>query len=214
MGYPATWAGLTAAPSGVVAVLLTPFIARLVSRIDARWIATMALVAFGVSYWMRAQFGPDADFKELVMPMLVQGIGMSGFFISMVTICLNGVPGEQVPQASGLTNFARITAGSFAASITTTWWTNAEAMHQTRLAEVVGSRGDPVWNETLRALQHHGASLQQGLAVLNNQLAHQAVFLATTDIFQVSAWVTAALIVIVWLTSPARSQGGHAAASE
>jgi DHA2 family multidrug resistance protein len=214
LGYPATWAGLTAAPSGVVAVLLTPFIARLVNRIDARWIATMALAAFALSFWMRGQYGPDADFKELVMPMLVQGVGMSAFFISMVTICLNGVPPDQVPQASGLTNFARITAGSFAASITTTWWQNAEALHQTRLVEVSGSRGDAVWNGALHALQQHGASPQQAIAALGGQLGHQAIFLATLDIFRASAWITAALIGIVWLTDPAKSQGGHAAASE
>jgi DHA2 family multidrug resistance protein len=214
MGYPATWAGLVLAPSGVVAVLLTPFIARLVSRMDARWIATMSLLAFCVSFWMRAQYGPDADFRELVMPTLVQGVGMSGFFISMITICLNGVPADQVPQASGLTNFARITAGSFAASITTTLWANAEATHQTRIAETVGSRGDPVWTGTLHALQQHGASIQQSIAVLGNQVGHQAIFLATLDIFQMSAWVVAGLVVVVWLTTPARSQGGHAGASE
>ncbi|HVV33434.1 MAG TPA: DHA2 family efflux MFS transporter permease subunit [Vitreimonas sp.] len=214
MGYPATWAGLTAAPSGVVAVFLTPFIARLISRIDARWIATMSLAAFGLSFWMRGQYGPDADFTELVMPVVVMGIGMSGFFISMVTICLNGVPAEQVPQASGLTNFARITAGSFAASLVTTWWANSEALHQTRLAEIAGSRGNPVWNHALEALQHHGASLQQAIAVLGNQVGHQAVLLATMDIFTVAGVLTAALIGLVWLTSSARSQGGHAAASE
>jgi MFS transporter, DHA2 family, multidrug resistance protein len=214
LGYPATWAGLTAAPSGVVAVLLTPFIARLVSRIDARWIATMALTAFALSYWMRGQYGPDADFKELVIPMLVQGVGMSGFFISMVTLCLNGVPQEQVPQASGLTNFARITAGSFAASITTTWWENAEAAHQTAIAETTGSRGNPEWRQAIEALHHHGASFQRAIAVLGNQVAHQAFFLATMDIFQAAAAISAGLIAIVWLTNPARSQAGHAAASE
>src|SRR5580693_8644233 len=36
LGYIATWAGLVAAPSGVVAVLLTPLLARFGGRIDAR----------------------------------------------------------------------------------------------------------------------------------------------------------------------------------
>src|SRR3546814_9580548 len=39
MGYTATWAGLVAAPSGVVAVILTPIMARLSGRIDARLLA-------------------------------------------------------------------------------------------------------------------------------------------------------------------------------
>lgn len=214
MGYVATWAGLVAAPSGVVAVILTPFVARLVSGIDARWIATMALGAFAFSFFLRSDYAPDADFYELVIPMLVMGLGMSGFFISMVTICLNGVPPDQIPQASGLTNFARITAGSFAASLTTTWWDRSAALHQTRLAETTGSPGNPVWRDALHALQEHGASVQQSFAVLAHQVAHQAYFLATVDLFRVSAWITAALIPIVWLTRPAINRGGAHAASE
>ncbi|HEY1925916.1 MAG TPA: MFS transporter, partial [Caulobacteraceae bacterium] len=46
LGYIATWAGLVAAPSGVVAVLLTPVAAQIMSRVDARWTATGSLIAF------------------------------------------------------------------------------------------------------------------------------------------------------------------------
>jgi DHA2 family multidrug resistance protein len=213
MGYIATWAGLVAAPSGVVAVLLTPFVARLVNKIDARWVATMSLGAFALSFLMRASYAPDADFGELVLPMLVQGIGMSGFFISMVTICLNGVPGDQVPQASGLTNFARITAGSFAASVTTTWWDNDAAVHQTRLAEITGAPGNPVWQQAMQALQEQGASAQQAFAALTRQIVHQAYFLSAVDLFMISALTTAALVPLVWLTHKAVSHR-HAPASE
>src|SRR5262249_54567660 len=47
MGYIAPWAGLVAAPAGAVAVVMTPFVARM--KIDARWTATVALAAFALS---------------------------------------------------------------------------------------------------------------------------------------------------------------------
>ena len=213
LGYIATWAGLVAAPSGVVAVVLTPFVARLVGKIDARWIATGSLGAFALSFWMRSQYAPDADFAELVWPMLVQGVGMSGFFISMVTICLNGVPPNQVPQASGLTNFARISAGSFAASLTTTLWDNSAAVHQTASAEATGQIGNPIWQQAMQGLQEHGASAQQAAAVLGRQVAHQAYFQSALDLFFLSTIVTVALLPLIWLTRKA-SQGGHAAGGE
>ena len=50
VGYTATWAGLVAAPTGAIAVLLTPLTARLMSRVDARIIATVAFLAFAASY--------------------------------------------------------------------------------------------------------------------------------------------------------------------
>ena len=213
MGYAATWAGLVAAPAGVVAVVMTPFVARIVGRVDARWTATISIAAFAYSFYLRSLYGPDADFLELVIPMLVMGFGMSGFFISMVTICLNGVPPQQVPQATGLSNFTRIIAGSFAASLTTTLWDRSAAQHQTRLAETVGTPGDPRWVQTLHDLQHHGATQAQAFAAMMQQVLHQAYFLATVDLFRISAFVTIALVPLIWLTGRAVSRGGaHAAA--
>ncbi|MES1200786.1 MAG: DHA2 family efflux MFS transporter permease subunit [Pseudomonadota bacterium] len=214
MGYTATWAGLVAAPSGVIAVILTPFVARIFGRIDARITATFALGAFALSFWMRSDYGPDADFAELVWPMLVMGVGMSGFFISMVTLVLNGVPPQQVPQATGLTNFARISAGSFAASLVTTLWEQREALHQTRIAEVTGGAGDPPWSAGMHALQQHGASATQAVAVMGAQVGHQAVLLATLDLFRLSAWVTIGLIPLVWLTRKTVGGGGRAVAAD
>src|SRR5258707_88389 len=76
MGYIATWAGLVAAPSGVVAVFLTPFAARLMNRVDARWTASVSLLAFAASFFMRSRFTTDVDFFGLVIPSLVQGVAM------------------------------------------------------------------------------------------------------------------------------------------
>src|SRR5437763_1384313 len=41
VGYTATWAGLVAAPTGVVAVLPTPLAAKMMSKIDARIVASI-----------------------------------------------------------------------------------------------------------------------------------------------------------------------------
>src|SRR6185437_15939691 len=186
MGYIATWAGLVAAPSGVVAVFLTPFAARLMNRLDARWTASLSLAAFAVSFWLRSRFTTDVSFGVLVVPMLVQGVAMSTFFVSMVTLTLNGVPGNQVPQASGLYNFMRITAGSFAASLVSTVWDQSATMHQSRLAEVIGAQ-DPTFTAALQKLQAAGLSATQAVGAVTNQVTSQAYLLATDQIFRIAA---------------------------
>lgn len=211
MGYIATWAGLVAAPSGVVAVFLTPFAARLMNRVDARWTASASLLAFGASFFLRSRFTTDVDFFALVIPMLVQGVAMSTFFVSMVTLTLNGVPGHQVPQASGLYNFARITAGSFAASLVTTWWDHSATLHQSRLSEAMGSN-DPTFTSALQTLQGVGLSAQQAVGAVTNQVTSQAYLLATDDIFRISSGLMLLLIPCVWLTKRALGGGAHAAA--
>jgi DHA2 family multidrug resistance protein len=212
MGYIATWAGLVAAPSGVVAVILTPFAARLMNRIDARWAASLSLVAFAASYYLRSRFTSDVDFYALVIPMLVQGVAMATFFISMITLALNGVQGNQVPAASGLYNFLRITAGSFAASVVTTAWDRSAALHQTRLSEAMGAH-DAAFSGALQKLQSVGLSSQQALAAITNQVGGQAYLLATIDLFRVAAILMALMIPLVWVTSKAMAGGAtHAAA--
>jgi DHA2 family multidrug resistance protein len=211
MGYIATWAGLVAAPSGVVAVFLTPFAARLMNRVDARWTASLSLAAFGLSFFLRSLFTTDVDFYGLVIPSLVQGVAMSTFFVSMVTLTLNGVPGHQVPQASGLYNFARITAGSFAASLVSTLWDHSATMHQARLSEAMGA-GDPAFTAALGKLQGVGLSMTQAVGAVTNQVTNQAYLLATDDIFRIASGLMLLLIPCVWLTKRAMGAGGHAAA--
>jgi DHA2 family multidrug resistance protein len=211
LGYTATWAGLVAAPSGAVAVILTPFVARLSGKIDARILATVAFAAFAASYWMRSDLNTNAGFGDFVIPLMVQGIAMSTFFLAMLTILLDGVPLERIPSATGLSNFARIVAGGFAASIITTSWDRREALHQGHLAEAVGT-GMP-WQMARDGLARLGMSDVQAAAAVTRQMVQQSYLLASTELFRISAWLCIVLGVLVWITRrPKPSGAAHAAA--
>ena len=210
VGYTATWAGLIAAPSGVVAVLLTPFVARLAGKIDARILATVAFAAFALSYWLRSGYTTTASAWDFMVPLLVQGVAMSTFFLSMLTISLDRIPPERLPSATGMSNFTRIVAGSFAASIITTAWDRREALHQSRLVDAVGT-GMPF--QMARAqLERLGLTDVQAAGAITRQLVGQAYLLASTDLFFVSSLLCAALIVIVWFTRRAAPPSGPIAA--
>jgi DHA2 family multidrug resistance protein len=207
LGYTATWAGLVAAPSGVVAVLISPLVGRYMGRIDARVFGTFAFIVFGVSYFMRAGYTADASFSAYVAPLLVQGLGMGTFFVSMLAISLHGVPPERIPAASGLSNFLRITAGSFATSLTTTMWDRRAALHQTHMAEA-SSIYDPNLQHALGGLSQLGLNHEQSTAVLAFTLRGQAYLLSALDIFWLSAWLSLAMVAVVWFTQ--RPSSGHA----
>jgi DHA2 family multidrug resistance protein len=169
------------------------------------------MLAFGASFWMRSGYTSDASFGALVVPMLVQGVAMSTFFVSMISITLNGIPPSKLPAATGLSNFTRLTAGGFAAALTTTIWDRSEAVHQTRLAEVVGAT-DANWLKAMGGLGHAGMSLPQSVSALTRQFVDQAYLLATLDFFRASAWIVILLVPLIWLTKRSTGGGGHAAA--
>jgi DHA2 family multidrug resistance protein len=204
LGYTATWAGFVAAPSGIVAVLATPIVARL--KVDTRWLATAAFLAFAASYFLRSQYTPDASFWTLMFPLLLQGLAMSMFFVPLITISFDGLPPQRLPSASGISNFARITAGSFAASIITTYWDRREALHQTRLSEV-GTDYSPVYRQTIDQLQASGMSPLQAAGSVMRQVVNQAYLLSSLELFWICGWLALTLILVTWTTRrPAPSQ--------
>ena len=211
MGYIATWAGLVAAPSGVVAVLLTPLFARFSSSVDSRITATLALVAFAISFLMRGALAPNASFGVLVIPMLVQGVAMSTFFVSMITILLRDVPPQQTPAASGLSNFARITGGGFAASLTTAFWDRRESLQQTHLADAQASHL-PAYRQALAALRSGGLDAQQAVGALTQQVVNQAYTVAAVEMFWLFGVLSLVMVPLIWLARRSLAGGAVVAA--
>jgi DHA2 family multidrug resistance protein len=210
IGYTATWAGLVAAPAGVVAVALSPIAGRLIGRVDTRILAAIGLLSFTVSYFMRAGFTADASFYAFVMPQIAFGIGLGTFFVAMVALLLDGLPPARVPDASGLSNFLRIIASSFATSLTTTFWDHREAIHQTRLAET-SSVFSPALQQALGGLNALGIGDGTAPGVLAQALVQQAYLLSSLDFFWISGWLSLVPLGLVWLAR--RPSGGAAAAA-
>jgi DHA2 family multidrug resistance protein len=213
MGYTATQAGMVLAPVGVLAILLTPFVGRSVHKVDPRFFATGAFLIFALVLFMRARFNTSADMWTLLVPTFIQGAAMAIFFIPLVTLSLSGLAPDRIPSASGLFNFARITAGSFGTSIATTFWDQRATLHHAQLAERL-SDANTSSGQALSALQGSGLTPEQSHDVLNRLIDQQAFMLSANDVFYVSAWLFIALIAVVWLARPVRGAppAGDAAA--
>jgi DHA2 family multidrug resistance protein len=206
LGYTATWAGLVSAPTGAVAVLVTPLAAKMMSRFDARLVASIAFAASAVSYWMRAGLTADAGFWDIAWPLMIQGISSGSFFIATISILLDGVPTEKIPSASGLSNFARIIAAGFSVSLVTTFWDRRAALHQSHMADLT-SGFTPALNNLLQSLQDLGFADLPAKAAVTRAMTGQAYLLASVDMFTVSAWLCVVAIAIVWLCHKTQPHG-------
>lgn len=212
LGYTATWAGLLAAPGGLIAVMISPSAARFLAKFDARWLTSIALAAFAASYYMRAQLTADAAPMDFIIPQMVQGLAMGTFFVAILTIMLDGIPPERVPAASGLAIFLRTIAASFATSITTTFWDRREAFYQEHLSSGTSTFDVPM-QQALDHLHSLGMSDGTALAALNRQLVGQSYLLSSIDYFWISAWLTLFMIALVWLARrPSTGGTAHVAA--
>jgi len=204
MGYTATDAGYVLAPVGFLALLLSPLVGRSVGRIDPRYMAIVAFLLFALISFMRAQFNAQVDMGTLILPTIVQGAAVAFFFIPLVTITLSGLPPHRIPSASGVSNFARITAGAFGTSISTTLWENRAAMHHAHLAEAINT-GNSAATQTLSNLQASGLESAQSFAMLDRLVNVQAYVMSADDIFYGSAVIFLMLVPLVWITHPRKT---------
>jgi DHA2 family multidrug resistance protein len=212
LNYTATWAGIVTAPSGITALLVAPFVGKLIGRYDARWFATASFGVFALSYFMRSAYPPDASLWVFAVPTLVQGFAMGTFFIALLTITFDGLPADKLPAASGLNNFLRITASGFATSLTTTFWDRREALHQSRLVESL-SAFSPVFRQGLGNLMGLGFSDRSADAAVLKGVVDQAYLLSSLDLFYLFGWAVLLLIPLCWIAHrPAR--GGVVAGGE
>ncbi|MGM9425216.1 DHA2 family efflux MFS transporter permease subunit [Hydrogenophaga sp. MI9] len=207
MGYTATWAGLATAPVGLLAIVLSPWVGKNVSRIDPRKLGTVAFVGFGLVLWMRSHFNTQADFMTILIPTLLQGAAMAFFFIPLQAIVFSGLPPEQMPSAAGLSNFVRITAGAVGTSLFTTLWESRAAMHHAHLVEAIHP-GSPTAMATISQLMAGGMTREQALANIDRLVNQQAFTLAVTDLFYLSSALFFVLVLVIWTSRPVRGAGG------
>lgn len=212
MGYTATWAGLAMAPVGLLAILLSPWVGKNVTRIDPRRLATIAFLGFALVLWMRSRFDVQSPFATILVPTVLQGAAVAFFFIPLQAIVFSGLAPEQLPAAAGLSNFVRITAGAMGTSIFTTLWENRAILHHAQIVERVDA-GNFAATQAFAQLGAAGLSPEQARASVTRLIDQQAYTMAATDLFLLSSALFVLLIGMVWLTRPKRGGGAAAGAN-
>jgi len=202
MGYTATWAGLTMAPIGILSLIIAPFLGRALPHLDARKIASGAFLVFAMVMFMRSHFDLQTDFWSIMLPTFIQGAATVTFFLPLTALLLSGLPPERIPAATGLSNFARFTAGAFGASVSVTLWNDRAALHRAHLVEHV-SAFDPDARTALAAMHAHGLAPDQALGLMDRLIDQQARMLGTVDLFWFSGILFLVLTVLVWVAKPA-----------
>ncbi len=207
LGYTAQWAGRVTAFQGVLAVVMSPIVARLITKVDARILVSFGVLCLGaVSFW-RTGFESDVSFWHLAAPQIAQGFAMPFFFLPLNVLAMGAVKPQETASAAGLLNFTRTTAGAFATSLTTTAWEN---LASGRHSDLAGTLNAP--QSMLDQLQRAGLSASQALGQLDALVQGQSVMLATNRVFTVLSVVFVLAAACVWLApKPKRRMGAGAA---
>ena len=200
--YTATWAGLAAAPVGLLPILLAPIIGKFGNKIDMRILITVSFMVYALTfYWRAVTFEPEMTFMDVALPQFVQGLAVACFFMPLTTITLSGLPPEKMASASSLFNFLRTLAGSIGTSLTTFMWYNREAVHHTQLTEVINPY-NPISQQFFQTMGSFGLSEEQTASYIARQITAQGFIIGANEIFLVSAITFISLVVLIWFAKP------------
>ncbi len=213
MGYSAEDAGMVLSPGGFVVILILPFVGRLISKVDTRYLIAIGFLIVCVSMLHMAHtMYPGMDFKTAILIRVYQACGLPFLFVPIQTIVYNGVAPEKNNQVSGIVNLARNMGGDIGIAFVTTMIARRSQFHQARLAEHVVPSAD--LSARIAAisqnLQHLGVGASESVRMaygrIYGQLIQQAQTLAYLDVLFVLGIFCGIMVPAVLLTS--RSKPG------
>lgn len=201
MNYTPTWAGLVTAPIGLIPIILSPILGRIMAKVDLRMLMSLGFMIFAYcSFWI-AHFNTQVDAGSIALIRFIQGFGIPLFFIPGTAILLSGLSPTQITHAAGLSNFMRILAGSFGTSIAVSMWSNRESLHQNTLVENLTTY-NAYLDQMIQYFENNNLTQNEALVQTLRIIMNQSYMMATNDIFWVSGILFTLLMVFIWSSKP------------
>jgi len=201
MGYTATQAGMASSTLGICAIIAAPIAAKLVNRVDVRWLVFTGLAWMAVVSFLRSETTSAITFGQIAWLMFLMGAGMPFFFLPLNTLALSSIDEDETAAGAGLMNFIRTVSGAFATSMVNTAWEDGAQRKQDQLSGLLNGV-----QATIDGLVATGQTQGQALTNVTKIVQGQAVMLATNELMLTSAVVFLFAGAAIWLApKPSRT---------
>jgi MFS transporter, DHA2 family, multidrug resistance protein len=203
--YPTFDTGLAMMPRGLGSLIAMLVVGRLVGRIGAK-----PLIYFGIGTgllgaWMLTHVGFNTTGSSLIVPLVLQGVGIGFVFVPLSAIAFATLPKRLSAEAAGVYSLIRSIGSSIGISIVSVSLTRGAQASWSALRGYV----DPYRVELQQYLDPlHLKAQGRGLAVIAQQLALQAQMLGLLRAFWVIVVSFVVMIPLVMMLKPGR--GGEA----
>ena len=208
IGFTATEAGNISSYMGVLAVMLAPVAAMLLSRVDPRITISLGIVWMACTTLMRAGWSTEAGYWQLVMPQLLQGLGTPFFFIGLTTLALTHVRAKDTASAAGIMTFMRTMSGAIGTAIATTYW---DVLTQRSRGELVNGMNDV--EGTISRMEGAGMDKGQATGIIDRLVDQQAMTNGVLEFYHYSVVIFLIAAAVVWLVPkpvlPLKPNAGH-----
>jgi len=181
LGYPTFEAGLYMAPRGLASLLVMIFIGKFVGKIPPRNFVFFGILASIAGNYLMTRFTGDISANDLILPMMLQGMGMGLIFVPISTLAFTTLPKETAAEAAGIYSLIRALGSALGISILATYFSRSTEQNWSLLRGAISP-----YNEAYQAYLaplHLGVQDPQGIALAAKAVMHQAQNIGYIDSF-------------------------------
>jgi DHA2 family multidrug resistance protein len=190
LGFDATQSGITLMPRTLAMMVVTPIIGKVYNLVPPAIIVAIGGLFFALGSYQLSHITLLSSSGDIIIPLLVTGVGFACLFIPLTTAALTFIPRPQLADAAGLNSFVRQIGGSFGLTIFATLLSNygkrataSVSWHVSSLRPDVVARTDGM----AATFQAHGMSMldakQMALRAVAGAVARQGTVLAFEKTF-------------------------------
>jgi DHA2 family multidrug resistance protein len=212
LGFTALQSGWAMMPRSLVMLVVTPIVGRIYNHVSPRLLVALGVLGVAVGSWQMGAFTLATGPRDVMLSMMVQGVGFSLLFVPLTTVAMSHVERRFVADASGLNTLFRQLGGSIGLAIFTSLLTRFVVTAQV----AISSHLDPTRPEVAQRMAMIEAGLMRrgmgaaaahaaALRAMAGMVARQAELVAFDKSFQLGGLMMLTLLPLVFfLREPAQ----------
>jgi DHA2 family multidrug resistance protein len=215
LGYTAWDTGRVILPGAIASAITMAFAGRLSGKADARLFIVTGVALFCWSMWLHFHFTLDIGLRDLLLPMILRGVGLGLIFVPLTQVAVADLKPQQLAQGTGLFNLSRQLGGSFGIAVTATLLSRFTEQSRNGLLPhlSITEPATATWLQgvTTRLLSQGGTVAEaqtRASALLSKQLYQQATVVAFEKVFLIMGITLAATLPLLLLFRTGRTQRG------
>ena len=207
LGFTAQQTGELLFPGGLCTIMMMPFIGKMLNKgIPAQFMATGGMFLFFVFTTMLSNSTLATGQADVLIPLLVRGVGMALLFVPLTTLAIADLKGPELGQGTGLNNMMRQLGGSFGIATLTTIIHLRQGFHRNVLISNVNPY-NPAFATRFNLLMHRfeatGKSAldatHMAYAAIEGAVTRQSLLLTYDDAYWISGLVMLFSIPLLYL---------------
>jgi DHA2 family multidrug resistance protein len=202
MGYDATTSGLALSPAGLFTMIEVPFVGYILTRgYDPRKMVFSGMVLIASSCWWMSSLNLDIAERDLILPRIVQVLGLGLITVPVSTIVFRFVPKTESSQAAGLYALVRNEGGSLGIALVSTMLQRKAQLFQQTLGQHITASTGLVQQTIAQGAAgpgNHGDNTYSAMAKLYLAMQRQAMLLSYMDQFRMLCGIMLCMMPLVF----------------